>query len=1150
MKITKYLFIFLTAVFFINYASPLQAASIEKPAGRIVSLSGSVTVKKGTTASSARPFQNLDAGDVVITGPNSRVAILLRDESLIKLNSNSQITINNVLSAVKPVSTGADDKTQIRHDTGEMWIRTKNRPGKLEIDTKSGSAAIRGTEFNIYADENKTLLTLVDGVAELSNSLGSVTVSKNEQGEATPNSAPVKRTLTIEETDNAVQWIFYFPKNLNLKQDILDTTLDVLTKNYQEKPNESEPKTFLGIKKLISGKYEEALKLFDEANSVNPASATNHLMKARTLFVLHKQKEALKEIDEAIKLEPSWYLPKAEKSKFLIAQGDLIPGEKEAKEAIKLDSNSPESWISLGETQYAFGKVKASKESFDKAINIDSNFAEAHIGKGRALISQFHNNEAIDEFLSAVLLEPGLARAHLYLGQAYYQNRETEKAINEIKEAMRIDPKDPLVLNSLSIIYDVAHQYGKALELDEKTIEITPNLLESGARQSRNLSVASGNLGIEPLRFGLTDWAFFQANKALRENPIDGASHFTLGTIYSSNKVQPVIPKGEGAGASQAQLSTGQVRGLRGTNLTGINARTSTNEYDLGLNFASDSERTIGKLLAPSIIGSPNGRYRFFRAPELYVTTDGLFGQQQISVLNEGSIMANGYLGTPWNLYLNTEFMGGLVRDVLGDLTGKGNRSFFKSDFAFSPLKTLDVIGSYTRADVNMRVFDKKFPAGRSLFTPDLNDFDVALNWHPNTHNVILNRFFSEISSTRLDSSTPELGKSMIFAGIFPRNYGYQIRHLSNFKKQRFTWGSEWIRSVNPAQVSTNFFSTGIIPPVQTIGYLKERSHYDILTAYTQDLFRVNPRTDLVLGFRYDQIFQRTNDNTFTQTLTDSMSSVLLDFDKRNHDRVSFSPQVGVAYNLGTNTVLRLGSQHKAFYNTFLPELAPQDVAGLPFGDQGEFFTRGTEGWEHAASLEHRMPQIVSWLESFVKFKPFYRRMLVRNFDSLASYQVQRVRAPGFEVSYNQLMFKQVGFFASYVYQHIRDRTPYKIFDDLTSTLAIVNGKIPTLQVPNRMRFGWTWHSPSGFSLNYINTYIGPKFGTIGEKDKIRGYLLGDLNLSYESPRTKSYLVTFGVNNLYGAAFRQSIHQRDPGITFYGNFELRGVLPFSGYFWK
>ena len=176
--------------------------------------------------------------------------------------------------------------------------------------------------------------------------------------------------------------------------------------------------------------------------------------------------------------------------------------------------------------------------------------------------------------------------------------------------------------------------------------------------------------------------------------------------------------------------------------------------------------------------------------------------------------------------------------------------------------------------------------------------------------------------------------------------------------------------------------------------------------------------------------------------------------------------------------------------------------------------------------------------------------MYVRDYDSVYDYQVQRFRSWGGELSYSQLLFKQVGVFGSYVYQHVRDRTPYGILDSF-GALNSVKDTIPVLQVPNRARFGITWHSPSGISLNLIHTYIGPKFGSLGNSgNKINGYFLGDINLSYESPRTRSYLATIGVNNIYGAAFRQSLRQRDPGVTFYGNIELRGVLPISKYFWS
>lgn len=1122
----------------------LVFAQLDDPAARIVSIAGTVNVISSGISRDARPFENLDIGDVVKTGEDSRAAIILRDESLIKLSENSRVTIKDVLSTAKQVSTGVSDKTEIDQNSGEMWIRTKDRAGEMEINTRSGSAAIRGTEFVIRADDGKTVLTILDGSAELSNPHGSVLVAVNEQGESTPDSAPVKRALTVEETENAVQWIFYWPPNLNLDEEI-DTDIETLTTNYEENPNDSQAAALLGIKKLILGRYEEALKLFDESVQIETRNATAHLMRARTLFALHRPKEAKEAVDTAIELDPNWYLPRADKSKYLTSEGNFVLGEKEAKEAVALGSNYPEGWISLGEVQYSLGKVAKAKESFEKALAIDSSLAEAHIGRGKALISSHKNDEAIKEFQAAILLDPNYSRAHLYLGQAYYQSRKTDKAIDEIKEAIKLDPKDPLALNSLSIIYDIAHRFGDAFELDSKTIELTPNLLEAGARQSRNLSQTAGNLGIQPLRFGLNDWAYFQANKALRENPIDGASHLTLSNVFSSNDVEPLIPKGGDAGAAQAQLSTGQIRSLRGTNLSGVNARTSTNEFDLGFNLVSDSERVIGKILTPNILGTPNGRYRFFRVPELYLTTDGFIGQQQISYIRELGQRVNGYLGTPWNFYLDTEYRGGLVRNVFGDLTAKGNRSFARADFALSPHKTLDIIGSYTRADVNVRVFNSNFPRGRSKFLPDLNVFDIALNWHPRPNNVVLARFFGEVTSSRLEGLTPELGNFDLFAGIFPRNYAYQLRHLVNTKKQRFTWGGEYIHSNNPSSVGIDFTTDDVTPSVRTKSFARGRSEYDIISAYGQDLIHLSDNVNAVLGLRYDQIFQRIRLNSLTQTITDGMSMSVLLTDREDTDRFFISPQAGLVYDVSDDTTIRFAAQHKSFFNTFIPELAPQDVAGIPFSDQDEYFTRGTQGWEYAASLEQKLP----W-SGFFRIKPFYRRMLRRDFDAVV-LQRQEIRNWGFKASYNQLLFKQIGFFFTYIYQHIRDRTNDPVFDEFTLAFAGANGKIPVLQVPNRYRFGLTWHSPTGFSVNWINTYIGPKFAAVDNIGiggrKIRGYFLGDFNISYEPPNYNTVKLTFGINNLYGSAFRQSFRQRDPGVTFFGNFELRGAVPIKKF---
>jgi len=56
-------------------------------------------------------------------------------------------------------------------------------------------------------------------------------------------------------------------------------------------PSDPVAVTLLGISQLIIGKNEEALKMFEQANSIYEYSPTTNLMKARALFALDKKKD-------------------------------------------------------------------------------------------------------------------------------------------------------------------------------------------------------------------------------------------------------------------------------------------------------------------------------------------------------------------------------------------------------------------------------------------------------------------------------------------------------------------------------------------------------------------------------------------------------------------------------------------------------------------------------------------------------------------------------------------------------------------------------------------------------------------------------------------------------------------------------------------
>ncbi|MFQ5840301.1 MAG: FecR domain-containing protein, partial [Candidatus Methylomirabilales bacterium] len=180
-----------------------------------MSIVGRAEVLRASQAQPASLGQGLLPGDVIRTGPGSRVAILLADESQIKLNANSTLEIKQVGAPPgRPVPAAVGLlHTILKLFNGEIWTRTRRgelRGEFFEIQTPAATATIRGTELNLSvgpADESR--LAVLEGVVEFHNPQGRVLVAAGEQATARVGEAP-RKTVLVNPRD-AVQWSLYYP---------------------------------------------------------------------------------------------------------------------------------------------------------------------------------------------------------------------------------------------------------------------------------------------------------------------------------------------------------------------------------------------------------------------------------------------------------------------------------------------------------------------------------------------------------------------------------------------------------------------------------------------------------------------------------------------------------------------------------------------------------------------------------------------------------------------------------------------------------------------------------------------------------------------------------------------------------------------------
>ncbi|WP_373414332.1 FecR domain-containing protein [Ensifer aridi] len=144
--------------------------------------------------------QDLLPGDVLRTNATGALAVLFRDHTQIRLGRNTALRVKQI---------GGGD-TNLELQSGTIWARAARGGEGLVIDTPAAAAAIRGTDWTMtVGGDGKTSLTVLEGVVELKNAYGSVTVRQGEGAVAAIGSAPTK--IIIVTPKDREQMLFHLP---------------------------------------------------------------------------------------------------------------------------------------------------------------------------------------------------------------------------------------------------------------------------------------------------------------------------------------------------------------------------------------------------------------------------------------------------------------------------------------------------------------------------------------------------------------------------------------------------------------------------------------------------------------------------------------------------------------------------------------------------------------------------------------------------------------------------------------------------------------------------------------------------------------------------------------------------------------------------
>lgn len=181
------------AVFTISTCAMAQTA---KDVALVIKAQGKVQINKSSNGQwqAANRGLRVDGGNQIRTGDAALAALVFTDDkSLLKVRANSSVVINGKREQNRLAKT-------IFMEAGQLWAKVTKGQSEFRVETPSGVAAVKGTEFyGILDDAGIFFIFCTDGIVELFNRLGRVLVERGYTGSCSVNDAPQSNPTDLSQ---------------------------------------------------------------------------------------------------------------------------------------------------------------------------------------------------------------------------------------------------------------------------------------------------------------------------------------------------------------------------------------------------------------------------------------------------------------------------------------------------------------------------------------------------------------------------------------------------------------------------------------------------------------------------------------------------------------------------------------------------------------------------------------------------------------------------------------------------------------------------------------------------------------------------------------------------------------------------------------
>jgi protein O-GlcNAc transferase len=295
-------------------------------------------------------------------------------------------------------------------------------------------------------------------------------------------------------------------------------------------PNHADANHNLGILRVESGRWNEALPLFQRAIEANPnkenywmnyvgvLSVNNRLKDAQNIVRAAKKRglprdcinklqtilrsnqatRNAKHPESAVKglielynkgnmtevVERAQVLTK-QFPRFLVIWNILAAAAAQVgkfdqaayafKTAISLNPKDAEVFINMGNFLNLQGKGDEAIQAYNKAISLKPDYALAHYNLGNILTQHGQFAEAVAAYKKAIAITPNYADAHNNMGNALRDQGKLNEAIQAYKKAIAINSDLPEAYNNLGNVFQDKGKFDEAIAAYKKALKLKPD---------------------------------------------------------------------------------------------------------------------------------------------------------------------------------------------------------------------------------------------------------------------------------------------------------------------------------------------------------------------------------------------------------------------------------------------------------------------------------------------------------------------------------------------------------------------------------------------------------------------------------------------------------------------------------------------------